>query len=195
MLEVMQDQPWLDGKYRQLAKMVGDHFGVKGRNSCEAAVTRAYEMLAAEHAKARPGMADRLIRIHLNTIERGQKSDLRVITGAAAELRKLLGIGEPEPGAGGVGGVTGVSVEEVALLAAMRLTNAQRMAESDRLEQEIAAEEARLRAEDASTTMGAAAEPEPDPPVHKAPPPRPAPRGVVKSSAPYMGEIDDDDEG
>lgn len=136
-IQVIRDQPWLDGRYLKLAAVVRDRFKV-GRNASERVVTRAYELLAEERKKRMPGMVDYLDRVHHKTIEIGLKTqDGRVITPAAAELRKLHGIGEPDQIklSGEVGG--GVSLDDVAMLAALKLTNAQRQAEIDALSAEL----------------------------------------------------------
>lgn len=133
----IRDQPWLDGKWSRLIKLVQERYPCSPQTAGKA-VSLAYQWLEEERAKNMPHTVGYLDRVHRYTIELGQRmQDGRIITPAAAELRKLHGIGEPDRVqlSGAVNG--GMSADAQALLGALRLTNAQRLAEIDKLEAEI----------------------------------------------------------
>lgn len=133
----IKDQPWLDGKWSRLVKLVQERYPCSAQTAGKA-VALAYQWLEEERQKNMPHTVGYLDRVHRYTIELGQRTqDGRIITPAAAELRKLHGIGEPDRVAvsGSING--GMSADAQALLGALKLTNAQRLAEIDKLEAEI----------------------------------------------------------
>ncbi len=132
---LLRDAPWLDGKFGALTKRVQNRYRVS-KKPAAAAVTRAYELLSIEYERQVPEIAKYLHRVLTHTIDKGLKEDLRVVSGAAAELRKLHGAGEPDR-LRVDGNVTNtISAEDRELLNALKFTNAQRLAEIDKLERE-----------------------------------------------------------
>lgn len=135
-LQLIEDEPWRDGRYGWLAEKVRERFRIS-RNPSEKAVTRAYELMSLELEKRVPRLVTYLDNVHRATIAMGFKEDGRLITSAAAELRKLHAIGEPDRI-----NVTGhttssLTIDDVNLLAALKYTNAQRQAEIDKLRSEL----------------------------------------------------------
>ena len=139
-LSCIRDQPWLDGDRRTLQRHVMERFNVRLTQAKEA-VTLAYGELDAARAENVNDLVGFLDRVHRETIKLGQKSkDGRVITPAAAVLRKLHGVGEPDrvQHSGKIeGGNGGVSVGDRLMLDALKLTNAQRLAEIDALRDKL----------------------------------------------------------
>lgn len=171
-LQCIRDQPWLDGKNSRLVKLLRDKYG-GGESAARHAVDVAYQWLDEEREKNATRLVGYLDRVHRRTIEMGQRvGDGRVITPAAAELRKLHGVGEPDQ-VKLSGAVGGVSADAAALLGALKLTNAQRLAEIDKLEAEIG-EAAAERPSDVPTVV--------------------VPPQVVTTTEDEDGETDDDDE-
>lgn len=142
--QCIRDQPWLDGNTRTLIRLQIERYG-GGESAARSAIKLCYDWLDEEREKNVTRLVGFLDRTHRYTIEMGQRQqDGRVITPAAAELRKLHGIGEPDRVNVSGGLQTGLSADAAELLGALRLTNAQRLAEIDKLEAEVAAEEAAL---------------------------------------------------
>lgn len=142
-IQCIRDQPWLDGKRTRLIRLLIDRFG-GGERTARAAVLLAEQWLDEEREQNIPKLVGFLDRVHRHTIEMGQRTgDGRIITPAAAELRKLHGIGEPDRVQLSGAVQSGLSADAAALLGALKLTNAQRLAEIDKLEAEIAEAEQR----------------------------------------------------
>jgi hypothetical protein len=136
-IQCIRDQPWLDGQYTKLGKLVSERYDVS-HNPAEEAVTMAYEWMDKERERNVKNLVGYLDRTHRATIELGHRTaDGRIITPAAAELRKLHGVGEGEriQLSGTVG--NHITTDDAALLGALKLTNAQRQAEIDKLAAEL----------------------------------------------------------
>jgi hypothetical protein len=135
----IHDQPWLDGEWSKLIKLVCDRFACS-ESAASPSVSLAYQLLDEERNRRVQYTVGYLDRVHRKTIEIGfRNQDGRVITPAAAELRKLHGVGAPDNVK-----VTGdmthshqVSPDDVLLLQALKLTNAQRQARIDEIDRQL----------------------------------------------------------
>lgn len=140
---VVETEPWMYGSYSKLSKRVQQQFGVS-KNTADAAVTRAYEILDAGLAKFKENVGSYLMHVHKKTIEKGFREDGRLITPASKALAQLVGAEAPQ-GVHVSGGTTStmvMSADDRVLLESLKLTNAQRLAEIDRIDKELADEAA-----------------------------------------------------
>lgn len=136
-IQCIRDQPWLDGRWTRLVTLVCDRFACC-TSTAGNAVSLAYELLEQERQKNIPqaaGYVDRMIRRVIEGAMRDE--DWRAATPAIAEFRKIYGVGEAEK-VSVSGSVTHeISQDDKLLLEALRLTNAQRLAEIEKLEKEL----------------------------------------------------------
>lgn len=135
----IRDDARLDGKHSRLMTITRDHFKCAKRQA-EEAITRAYELLDEERKRQLPGVVAYIDRGYRRAIDLAiAAGDARNLVIALDSYSKLLGAGEPDRvSLEGGATATGITVHDVALLGALKLTNPQRAAEIEALEKEIA---------------------------------------------------------
>lgn len=135
-VQLIRDRIELYGHSPRIAEITAEHFKCH-IHTAEAAVKRAYEMIKAELSEFKPNISEFLIEVHLKTIAKGFREDGRLVTPAATALAKLVGADAADKVH-----VTGdqshsITIDERNLVKALKLTNAQRLAEIDKLRGEL----------------------------------------------------------
>ncbi len=193
-IDVIRDEPWLDGRYLKLAAMVRERFRIS-RNPSEKAVTRAYDRLEEEAKARRPKIYDYLCRKYERAIEMAERDrDSRALLMATMAYQKMLGFSDGERPTGE--GAASFTQDDAAMIDALRLTNAQRQAEILALEGELGEEQPSIanlkkRAATSEVALDPDDEPESDDLEHDPPPPA---RRYVQPLAADSDDADEEDD-
>lgn len=137
LVQLIQDRIWLYGKYSQLQSMTMEKYRISETTAAKA-IARAYDIFREGIKKWTPDIGPWLTEVHRQTIQLGfEQEDPRAVTGAAVALAKLSGAEAADKVHVTGESNTTITVDERNLVKALRLTNAQRLAEIDKLSEEL----------------------------------------------------------